>query len=87
MKFSEEQLARIEELAGLFMSVTDIAVLIGVEPFQLKAEIRDYESPARTAYLRGKTISKAELLQNEMKFAKIGSPLGMEAVRKSLDCM
>lgn len=84
MTFSQEQIDRIKELAGIFLPVSDIAVLIGVNPFELKAELKDYDSPARAAYLTGKAEAKADMLAQEMRLAKLGSPLGIESTRAAL---
>ena len=82
--YSTEQLQQIEKLASIFLPIKDIAVIIGVDPNQLKYDVRDYDSPAREVYMRGKSLSKAALLAQEMKLAKVGSPLGLESTRKSL---
>ena len=87
MNFSQETLDQIQELASVFLPNSDIAVIIGVEPYELKAEIRNYDSPVRASYFRGKASSKAALLQQEMKLAKIGSPLGLDSVRKAMHNM
>lgn len=84
MEFSTEQIETIEKYAGCFLPPSDLAVILGVDPFMFKAELRNYESPARAAYLKGKTISKAQLLEQEMKLAKIGSPLGIESTKAAL---
>lgn len=84
MKFSPDQIEQIEKLASIFLPVSDMAVILGVDPNLFKAEIRDYDSPARAAYMRGKALSKAALLAQEMKLAKVGSPLGLDSTRRSL---
>ncbi|MBD5172291.1 MAG: hypothetical protein HDT02_03605 [Bacteroidales bacterium] len=84
MKFSEQQLNLIEELAAVFLPVSDIASILDVEPFILKAEIRNADSDASRAYRRGKAQSKVAIRTQEMKLAQIGSPLGIESVARHL---
>lgn len=84
MKYSQKQLEDIQRLASIFMPISDMAVCLDVPPEILKADIRDYDSEARTAYLRGKAYSKAELLAQEMKLAKVGSPLGLQSTKQAL---
>lgn len=84
MTFSQDQIEKIEQLAAIFLPISDIATLIGVEPFCLKAEIRDYDSPVRAAYLKAKATAKAKMLAQEMRLAQLGSPLGLESTRDAL---
>lgn len=84
MTYSKEQLKNIEKFASVFLPVSDIAVCIGVSPEILKHDIRDYNNPVRTAYMRGKSFSKAALLAQEMKLAKVGSPLGLQTTKQAL---
>ncbi len=41
-------------------------------------------SPAYKAYHRGKVLSKVQLRTQEMKLARIGSPLALDNTRKNL---
>lgn len=84
MTFSQEQIDKIAELAAIFLPLSDIAVIVGVDHFTLKAEIRDYDSPVRAAYMLAKATAKAELLAQEIKLAKLGSPLGLESTKHAL---
>ena len=87
MTYSQEQIDKIKELAGIFLPISDIAVIIGVEPAVLKSDIKMYDSPVRSAYLVGKAEAKADMLAQEMRLAKIGSPLGIESTRAALSKM
>lgn len=84
MIYSPEQIDQIEKLASVFLPISDIAVLIDADPHILKNDIRDYDNPARKAYIKGKTFSKAQLAAQEMKLAKIGSPLGIQSAGSAL---
>lgn len=84
MTYSEKQIQQVEKFASVFLPIRDIAVCIGVPPEILKADIRDYHNPVREAYMRGKAYSKAELHAQEMKLAKVGSPLGLQSTKQAL---
>lgn len=80
MKYSEDQLAKIKELAGQFMRPDHIALLIGVEQEAFKRNIKHRGHPAYTAYETGKAETIQELRKQEMKLAMLGSPLAVEMV-------
>lgn len=84
MTLNDEQLENIEKLASIYLPITDIALIIEVEPHELRAEIADPESEAGRRYRRGKAMSKVELHKQEMALAKVGSPLALENARKNL---
>lgn len=75
---------RIEELASLYMTVSDIAVIIGVDNNVLREELANEDSPAAKAYLCGKIKSKLELRRQEIQLAKVGSPLALQNCRDAL---
>jgi len=82
--FTEEQLDRIEELAGLYLPISAIAIDLGVDEFALKEEINDSSSEAHRRYARGKTETQIEMRRHEKKLAMIGSPLAMQSMRDNL---
>lgn len=84
MLFSNDLIERIEELASLYMTVSDIAVIIGVDNNVLREELANGDSPAAKAYLRGKIKSKQELRRQEIQLAKVGSPLALQNCRDAL---
>ena len=79
-KMTEE----IERLAGYFVPVTDIAILLGLNPMELRERIADEETEESLAYRRGKAKAKVAIKANEMELARVGSPLAMQSVRENL---
>ncbi len=84
MTFTEEELEQIEQMASLYLSVTDIATILNVRPEELRREIRTADSPAGKAYLKGKTMRKVQLRKQEIQLAQVGSPLALENARLAL---
>ena len=84
MDYSKEQLEKVEKLATVFMPISDIALIIEVNPEELRADIADEMTEVSRRYRRGKAITKLELHTQEMQLAKVGSPLALENARKNL---
>ncbi len=84
MRYSDQELKKIEEWAQIYLPVSDMAVILDVPPETLREDIRDKTSPAYKAYHRGKVFSKVQLRTQEMKLARIGSPLALDNTRKNL---
>ena len=84
MDYSKEQLEQVEKLATVFMPISDIALIIEVNPEELRADIADEMTEVSRRYRRGKAITKLELHTQEMQLAKVGSPLALENARKNL---
>lgn len=84
MDYSKEQLEQVEKLATVFMPISDIALIIEVNPEELRADIADETTEVSRRYRRGKAITKLELHTQEMQLAKVGSPLALENARKNL---
>lgn len=84
MNYSEKQIKDIEGYAAIYLPVSDIAILIGVEPGALRDDLRDTSHPASIAYRRGKLTTKVALHAQEVKLASVGSPLAIENARRNL---
>lgn len=84
IELTEAQLEQVEKLSSIYMKISDIALIIEVEPEQLRAEISNESTEVSRRYRRGKATSKAELLAQEMQLAKVGSPLALENARRNL---
>lgn len=82
--YTPEQLEQVEQLASIYAKITDIALVIEVEPEQLRADIANESSEVSRRYRRGKALSKVELLKQEMQLAKVGSPLALENCKKNM---
>ena len=84
MDYSKEQLEQIEYYASIYMPLTDIAVILGLQPEQLRLDIHIEGSPAYMSYHKGKAMSKVQILAQEMTLAKVGSPLALQNVHNNL---
>jgi len=71
----------IEEYAGLFLTIEEIAVLLDVDPAELRRDIRGGKSERSKAYNRGKLNSILEVRRQTVAFAKKGSPSAEELVQ------
>ncbi len=80
MTLTDEQLASIEELAGLFLTADEIAILLDIDIDLFIKLINDKKSLAFKHYFRGKTESKKNIRANIVKMAKHGSPQAEELV-------
>ena len=84
MTFTEQELNQIEQLASLYMPVTDIANIMDKRPEELRRELRTQNNPAAKAYQKGKTMRKVQLRKQEIQLAQVGSPLALENARLAL---
>ena len=71
---TSEQLASLEELAGLFMIPEEMAVALDVDGEDLREMLEDPLHPAAKAYTRGKIQAKIEIRRKVLTLAKMGSP-------------
>lgn len=84
MKYSQEELKKIEEWAQIYLPITDMAVILDIPADVLREDIRDRSSDVYKAYNRGKVLSKVRLRTQEMQLAQVGSPLALDNTRKNL---
>lgn len=82
MQYLPEQLEKIKEMASQLMRAEHIALLIGVDLEEFRRNIKHQGSPAYIAYETGKAETILELRKQELKLAKLGSPLAVEMVHK-----
>ncbi len=82
MQYSTEQLEKIKEMASELMRPEHIALLIGVDQDEFKRHIKHRGRPAYIAYETGKAETIRELRKQELKLAKLGSPLAVEMVHR-----
>lgn len=78
--YSQADLDTIEDLAAIFMKISEIAVILDVPPEALRDDIASRYSPASRAYLRGKITAKIKIRRSEMDLAGIGSPIAVENI-------
>ena len=84
MDYTVEQLNQVEQLASIYMPITDIALIIEVDVSQLRSDIAAQVTEVARRYRRGKALAKVQLRDQEMKLAKVGSPLALENVQRNL---
>ena len=84
MTYTDEQLQQIEYYASIYMTISDIAVILQLRKEELRADIHIEDSPAYMAYNKGKAMSKVQTHAQEMTLAKVGSPLALQNVRNNL---
>ncbi len=77
--YTDEQLQEIERLAKLLTPLDDIAILLGLNMFNLQDEIVLGVGPAAAVYARGKAMAMLELRENNLRMAKLGAPAGLQA--------
>ena len=84
MQYTAEQLEQVEQLASIYMKISDIALIIEVDETALREDIARTTSEVSRAYRKGKALSKVALHQQEMNLAKVGSPLALENAHNNL---
>ena len=84
MTYTDKELQQIEVMAGLYLTITDIALILGTKPEELRRDIGVVGSPAHKAYQKGKVTRKVELRKQEIQLAQVGSPLALENARLAL---
>ncbi|HMM12474.1 MAG TPA: hypothetical protein PKE03_10310 [Bacteroidales bacterium] len=67
-------LNQLEEYASLFLTITEISYLMGIDSEHLRREIRHGKSDIAIAYQRGKLKSIVDIRKQQLAFAKKGSP-------------
>ena len=82
MKYTADDLKKVEEYAGLLMTLTDIATLLDFDEDELRETIAIKHSGISIAYRKGKTQTILELRRQEIELAKLGSPVSIELTQK-----
>ncbi len=77
----DDEIKLIEEYAGLFLTIEEIAVLIDADPTELRRDIRGGKSERSRAYNKGKLNSILEVRRQTVAFAKKGSPAAEDLVQ------
>ena len=84
MSYTEDTLTQIEQYASIYLKISDMAVILGISPTQLRSDIADRSTEVSKRYHRGKAASRVKLLHQEMQLAYVGSPLALESTRNNL---
>ncbi len=87
LEYTEEMLTQIEQLASIFLPISDMAVILDVHAEKLRMDINNRQTEASKRYFRGKAASKVKLHHQEMQLAYVGSPLALETAQKNLMAM
>lgn len=74
MQFSVEDIEKLKEYAGLFLTLEEIAVLMDKDLEEFRADFRNKQSELYKAYRLGQVTSKANLRRPVIKMASHGSP-------------
>jgi hypothetical protein len=82
MQYTEEQLIKIGEFAGLLMTITDIAILMDFDEDELRLLIQDKSHEVSKVYHLHKTQTILSLRRQEIELGKAGSTIGIELTQK-----
>jgi hypothetical protein len=74
MQFSQEELDKVKEYAGLFLPLDDISVLLEKDVDDFRQEFGNKKSTLYLAYRLGQAESKRDLRRPVIKMAGHGSP-------------
>lgn len=85
MTYTDEHLQKVTELAGLFVKISDIAVMIDVDPDELRDDIAQKKSKVSKAYHRAKLEVLIRLRKQEIEQAELGSNTAIELVSKYIN--
>ena len=84
MNYSQDCLTEIENMASLYLPISDMAVILDIPADVLREDIANHSSDVSKAYRRGKIASKLKLHKQEMTLAMIGSPQALANARENL---
>ena len=82
MEYNSNQLEKVQEYAGLLMTVSDISVLIGVNEDIFREDISNKNTAVSIAFRKGQIETILELRKQEIEMAKLGSPMAVELIQK-----
>ncbi len=84
MTYSDNVLMQIEKFASIYLTISDMAVILDIPAENLRYDISDRSTDVSKAYRRGKAASKVKLHSQEMMLAQVGSPLAIENAHRNL---
>lgn len=76
--YSNEQISQIKDLAAALTPISDIAILMDLDVYQLRDALADPSSPVSQAYKRAKAETMLSIRRNELQLASMGSPLAVQ---------
>lgn len=80
MTLTSEQIIDIDKYSALFMKVSEIALLIDVDPDELRNEISNKSTNVSKIYYRAKYLVITKLRAQEIEQAELGSNIAIELV-------
>lgn len=87
LDLTDDQLNQVEQFASIYLPISDMAVILDIQPEKLRMDIANRKTEVSKRYHRGKAASKVKLLHQEMQLAYVGSPLALENTQKNLMAM
>lgn len=76
--YSDEQISQIKDLASALTPISDIAILMDLDVYQLRDVLADPTHPVSRAYRRAKAETMLSIRRNELQLASMGSPLAVQ---------
>lgn len=76
--YSDEQISQIRDLAAALTPISDIAILMNLDVYQLRDALADPNNPVSQAYRRAKAETMLSIRRNELQLASMGSPLAVQ---------
>lgn len=80
MNLTESQLQQLENYASKFLSISEISILLDVDPDQLRESVSTRGTDEFKRYNTGKLNRILELREQEIELAKLGSTVAIELV-------
>ena len=80
MKFTHTQIGLIEKYTGLLFKISDIALMIDVDPDELRDEIANKSTEISKIYHTTKLLVISKLRAQEIEQAELGSNTAIELV-------
>lgn len=84
MNYTPDMIEQVEKYASIYLPITDMALLMDLQPEVLREDIRNRKSDISKAYYRGKAASRVKLHHQEMLLAQVGSPVAIENAHRNL---
>ena len=85
MKLSDKDLKNIEKYAALFFTFKQIAILIDADIDEFITAVTDQKSNVFRAYQKGKLMKEAEIREQIIKMAEMGSPAAQDQALKLIN--
>lgn len=81
---TQEQMEKLSEYASLYLPLSDIAILLECDFFELKSRCTTVGTNEYIAYRKGKLETKLKLHEQEKRLAMTGAPLALENMKNNL---